>query len=586
MSVGQLSFGPSWFSRRLSGLMWRLEHAFERARASGRAEDDTRIRIFFVLILFSLGFIVLTIGATHAALFSKAGESDAYAPPMGAARADLVDRNGQLLAADLLHYGLYIDPREIWDTGETRRALTANLPDLTADRLDRALRAGRRTFVIGGLNPEVRAKIHDMGLPGVSFEPEQKRVYPLGYTAAHLVGFADTGGEGLAGAEAALNDQIRQAAASGGSVPLSIDLRVQAALEDELYKATAEFHPKGAAGVVVNVHTGEILGLASYPTFDPNRPGAYSLDARQDRAANAVYEMGSTFKGFTVATGLDLGVATPSSTFDATHIFYVGKRPIHDYHATHAVLTLVEVFQHSSNIGTARLGEEIGPERLHAYFDRFGLTQPAKTELIETARPLTPRVWNEDAIASTSFGHGINVSPLAVARAYSGLMNGGELLPLTIKKLPPGTVVHGPRMVSEQTAATLLQIMRSNVSCPCGSGKSANIPGLNVGGKTGTGDKWDPVAKRYSTTKQVSSFAAVFPTDGPLSAPRYFVLVLLDEPQRTATSGDPTGGIVAAPAAGRIIERIAPFLGVQKRPETNPFAPPDAKASADVGEEH
>jgi cell division protein FtsI (penicillin-binding protein 3) len=586
MSLAPLSFGPSWFSRRLAGMMWRFEHAFERARASGRAEDDTRIRIFFVLMLFSLGFGVLAIGATHAALFSKTGEGDAYAPPIGAARADLVDRNGQMLAADLLHYGLYIDPREIWDTSETRHALTSSLPELTAERLERALRAGRRTFVIGGLTPEIRAHIHDLGLPGVSFEPEQKRVYPLGYTAAHLVGFADTGGQGLAGAEAALNQEIREAAASNGAVPLSIDLRIQAALEDELYRATAQFHPKGAAGVVINVHTGEILGLASFPTYDPNKPGAYSLSARQNRAANAIYEMGSTFKGFTIATGLDLGVATPTSTFDATHPFYVGKRPITDYHATHAILTLVEVFQHSSNIGTARLGEEIGPERLHTYFDKFGLTQPAKTELIETARPLTPRIWNEDAIASTSFGHGINVSPLAVARAYSGLMNGGELLPLTIKKLPAGTVVHGPRMVSETTAATLLQIMRSNVSCACGSGKSANISGLNVGGKTGTGDKWDPAIKHYSNTKQVSSFAAVFPTDGPLTAPRYFVLVLLDEPQRTATSGDPTGGIVAAPAAGRVIERIAPFLGIQKRAETNPFLPPDSVAAADVGEEH
>jgi cell division protein FtsI (penicillin-binding protein 3) len=584
MSLGQISFGPSWFSRRLAGLMWRLEHAFERARASGRAEDDTRIRIFFVLALFSAGFLILAIGATHAALFSRIGEGDAYAPPQGAARADLVDRNGQMLAADLLHYGLYIDPREIWDTDETRRALSANLPELTPERLDRALRAGRRTFVTGGLTPEVRAQIHDMGLPGVSFEPEEKRVYPLGYTAAHLVGFADTGGEGLAGAEAALNDDIRTAATSQGSVPLSIDLRIQAALEDELYKATAQFHPKGAAGVVINVHTGEILGLASYPTFDPNKPGAASLDARLNRAAGAIYEMGSTFKGFTVATGLDTGVATPTSTFDATHPFQLGYRTIHDYHATHAVLTLVEVFQHSSNIGTARLGEAIGPERLHAYFDRFGLTQTAKVELIESARPLTPKVWNEDAIASTSFGHGINVTPLAVARAYSGLMNGGELLPLTIRRLPAGSVVHGPRMVSENTARTLLQIMRSNVSCPCGSGKSANIPGLNVGGKTGTGDKWDAAARRYSTTKQVSSFAAVFPTDGPLDAPRYFVLVLLDEPQRDKTGADPTGGIAAAPAAGRVIERIAPFLGIQKRAETNPFTPADPTASA--AEEH
>ena len=580
MSLAQQTFGGSPVSRIFSGLVWRLEHAFERARASGRAEDDTRIRIFVVLLLFSSLFVAVSIGATFATVLSQAGKGDGYSPPIGAARADLVDRNGQMLAADLLHYGLYIDPREIWDTDETRRALAANLPELSSERLEKALRTGRRTFVFGGLTPEVRAKIHDMGLPGVSFEPEQKRVYPLGYTAAHLIGFADTGGEGLAGAEASLNDDIRAAAASHGAVPLSIDLRIQAALEDELYKATAQFKPKGGVGVVINVHTGEILGLANYPTFDPNQPGKSSLDARLNRAAGAIYEMGSTFKGFTVATGLDTGVATPSTTFDATHPFQLGYRTITDYHATHKVLTLVEVFQHSSNIGTARLGEQIGPERLHAYFDRFGLTQRPKVDLVESARPLTPAIWNEDAIASTSFGHGINVSPLAVARAYSGIMNGGELLPLTIRKLAPGTVVHGPRIVSEKTAATMLQIMRANVTG--GSGKSANIAGLNVGGKTGTGDKWDPAARRYSTTKQVSSFAAVFPTDGPLNAPRYLVLILMDEPQR-ATGVDPTGGIAAAPAAGKVIERIAPFLGVKARPETNPFA---QNPDADAGEEH
>ena len=205
MSLGQSTFGPSWLSRRLLGWVWRLEHAFERARASGRAEDDTRIRIFFVLALFSAGFLTLAIGATHAALFSGAGRSD-YAPAMGAARAELVDRNGEMLAADLLHYGLYIDPREIWDFGETRRVLTAALPEMSRERLEKALGGQRRVFVIGGLTPEARAQVHDLGLPGVSFEPEEKRVYPLGYTAAHLIGFADTGGEGLAGAEAALNE--------------------------------------------------------------------------------------------------------------------------------------------------------------------------------------------------------------------------------------------------------------------------------------------------------------------------------------------------------------------------------------------
>jgi cell division protein FtsI (penicillin-binding protein 3) len=583
MSLGLQSLGADGVSRWLTRAMWRLEHAFERARASDKPEDDTRIRIFFVAVLFAAGFLALAIGATRAALSSSAGRDDGLAAPAESARGDLVDRNGELLAVDLLHYGLYVDPREIWDAGETRRALLAALPDLTSERLERALGSGRRSFLVGGLTPEARARVNDLGLPGVSFEPEARRVYPLGYTAAHLIGFVDSGGKGLAGAEAAFDSDIHDAAGDQRSVPLSIDLRVQAAAEDELYKAVAQFQPKGAVAVVVNVHSGEILGLANYPTFDPNKAGAASLDARLNRAAAAIYEMGSTFKGFTVAAGLDSGVATPMSTFDARQPFQLGYRTIHDYHATHKILTLVEVFQHSSNIGTARLAEQIGPKRLEQYFKAFGLTQPAKVELLESARPLAPKVWDDDAIASTSFGHGINVSPLALARAYSGLLNGGKLLPLTVHKLAPGAHPDGPRIVSAHTTETLLQIMRANVTG--GSGKSANVPGLNVGGKTGTGDKYDPAARGYSHTRQVSSFAAVFPTDGPVEAPRYFVLVLMDEPHPDKTGADPTGGIVAAPAAGHIIERIAPFLGVQRRMDTAPFT--DVAANpADAGEEH
>lgn len=563
MSLGQHAFGRSSLPRWLGERVWGLEHAFERARASGKVEDDTRLRIFFVLVLFALGFLSLAAGATRSALFSDA-RAAGMAPPQGAARADLVDRNGRLLAADLLHYGLYIDPREIWDTGETRRRLLAALPALDPERLERALRGHRRVFVIGALTPDERNSVNGLGLPGVTFEPEKRRIYPLGPTAAHLIGFSDTGGEGLAGVEAAFNDDIREAAQGPDPVPLSIDLRIQGALEDELWKAVAEFRPKGAVGVVADVHTGEILGMTSWPTFNPNEAGRASNEQRLDRAAASVFEMGSTFKAFTVAIGLDTGVATPESTFDATTPLKLGYRTITDYHATHAVLNLVEVFQHSSNIGTARLAERVGPERMGQYFDRLGLTSPAKIELIESARPLTPRKWDEDAIASVSFGHGINVTPLALTRAYLSLLNGGELLPLTVHKLPAGAKVKGPRVVSEKTSLQMLSIMRANVTG--GSGRSANIEGLYVGGKTGTGDKWDPAARRYSTTKQVSSFAAVFPTTGDLNTRRYFVLVLMDEPGRGHLGVDPTGGIAAAPAVGRVIERIAPFVGVRRQP--------------------
>ncbi|WP_370689821.1 peptidoglycan D,D-transpeptidase FtsI family protein [Phenylobacterium sp.] len=569
----QFPFGLRW----LGASFWRLEHAFERARASGRVEDDARIRIFAVMLCFGVCFCALAMGAAQAALFASPARSGGagWTPPQ--ARADIVDRQGRLLAADLLHYGVYIDPSEVWDIKATRQALAQALPGVTAARIDRALSGGRRTFLAGGMTPVQKAALHRLGLPGVTFEPEQKRIYPLNRTASHLIGFADTGGEGLAGAELALNEDVRALAGGSAVVPLSIDLRVQGALEDELRKAAQTYGPKGAVGIVAHVHTGEILGMASYPDFDPNLASTASADARLNRAASSVFEMGSTFKAFTVAIGLDAGVATMASTFDARTPYQLGYRTINDYHASRKVLTLVEVFQHSSNIGTARLAVGVGPERLSRYFDALGLTTAAKVELKESASPLTPKVWNEDAVASTSFGHGMNVSPLALTRAMLPLLNGGKLVPLTIRRQEPGFRPESKRVLSETTSAQMLQIMRANVTG--GSGGKADAPGLSVGGKTGTGEKYDPAIRRYNGKRQVSSFAAVFPTDGPLENDRYFVLILLDEPHGTPeTFGYSTGGWVAAPATGNVIARIAPFLGVSRH--VGPMADQPRLASA------
>ena len=579
MSLSNLGPGgfqsPLW--RWLIERVWRLEHAFERSRAAAKPEDDTRIRIFLVMGFFSLCFVGVGLGAGWAALFSDAGKGNGYAQGAEGARGDLVDRNGKLLAVDLAHYALYVDPREVWDAKEVRRALGKALPQVPAKRLDKAVFGDHRAFVLGGLTPDEKDAIFDLGLPGISFEEQERRMYPLGATAAHLIGFVDSGGKGLAGAERALDDPIRKAAGGeGGPTQLSIDVRVQAALEDELRKGVAEFTPKGAVGLVTNVHTGEILGLASWPDYDANKAGEATDEQRLNRAAASVYEMGSTFKAFTVAIGLDTGVATPTSTFDAREPFKLGYRTIHDYHAAKAILTLVEVFKHSSNIGTAMLAEKIGGARLSAYFTNLGLTKPAKVELMESARPLTPRKWDMDAVASTSFGHGMNVSPLALAQAMNTLVNGGISRPLTIRKLPPGVRPEGKRVLSESASAEMLKIMRANViPGEGGSGGKADVPGLSVGGKTGTGEKYDPSIRGYNHQRQVSSFAAVFPTDGPLEADRYFVLILMDEPHGTAKSfGFSTGGWVGAPPAGKVIERIAPFLGVQRKTQLVTIAGP------------
>jgi cell division protein FtsI (penicillin-binding protein 3) len=565
--------------RWLTSRIWWLEHAFERARAAGRAEDDTRLRIFFVLAMFAAGFLTLGLGAIHAALFSDNASTGGYVAEQGA-RADIVDRNGQLLAVDLLHYGLFLDPKEIWDKDETRATLAKAIPGLPMDRLEKILSSDRRTRLVGSLTPDDRERIINLGLPGVSFEEEQARLYPLGATASHLIGFTDKGGSPLAGAEKSLDKQIKGGAYGGQPTVLSIDLRVQAALEDEVQKAAVQFQAKGAVGLVVDVHTGEILGISSYPDFDPNHAGQATPDQLLNRAAASVFEMGSTFKSFTVATGLDTGVATPETVFDATHPFQLGYRVIKDYHATGAMLSLVDVFTHSSNIGTARLAVSIGPQRLERYFDAFGLTRPARVELFESARPLTPRVWDEDAMASTSFGHGMLVSPLALASAYCTVTNGGVRVPLTILKRSQDGMPSGTRVISERTSQQMLQIMRANVTR--GTGGKADALGYSVGGKTGTGEKF--LNGHYDHQRQVSSFAAVFPTEGGVGRKRYFVLVLVDEPKGNKESfGFSTGGWVAAPAVGHIVERIAPFLGVRRTAFSAPGMTPPAMVQEEVG---
>jgi cell division protein FtsI (penicillin-binding protein 3) len=573
-------FPPAW--RWLVERVWSVEHAFERAKAEGRAEDDTRLRIFFVLAMFAAGFLTLGAGAVKSVLFPDV-DHGAYAGGPPGERADLTDRNGQLLAVDLPHYGVYYDPKENWNPEEVRRVLSTALPQLSPARLDHALNADKRQYLIGGLTPEDKDRIDDLGLPGVSFEPESKRLYLLGPTAGHLIGFVDKGGAGLAGAELALNDTILSNAGKG-PVPLSIDLRVQTALQDELQKAAIKHSVTDAAGLVVNVRTGEILGMASYPDFDPNAGGGAPPAQMINHVAASVYEPGSVFKVFTLAMGLDAGAADVNTMFDVHTPLVLPGQTIHDYDKGDSVLPLWEVFTHSSNIGAARLGLKAGAANMDRYFRNFGLFGAAPSELRESARPLLPPRMSDNAVATMAFGHSISVSPLAVATGMTSILNGGQYIPLTIRKLDPNQAPQGKRVISEQTSRTMLALMRLNVLT--GTGTKADVPGYAVGGKTGTATKI--VNGRYDKTKNFSSFAAIFPTDGPFDQDRYLVLIMLDEPKPTPdTYGFSTGGWTAAPAAGRVIERIAPVLKVKPSPgPTIDFGPKAGEApAAPSGEE-
>jgi cell division protein FtsI (penicillin-binding protein 3) len=550
---------PSW--RWLASWIWWVEHAFERARADERPEEDTRVRIFVVLALFTVLFSGLVIGATRAALFSNAHVRVSGASGAALGRADVTDRNGLLLASNIVHYGLYIDPAEVWDREGAITAVRRALPRVPVTRLRTIVQGESRGFVMGGLSPQEKRAVHDLALGGVYFEPEDRRIYPLGASAAHLIGFSDSAGEGLAGAERAFNTAIRAGGRAGEPFALSIDLRIQGVLENELRAAAIDQQVAGAVGIVTDIRTGEVLAMASYPDFDPNQPGAADPEAMRNRVAASVYEMGSTFKIFTVAAGIDAGVADLSTTFDAEQPLHIGNRAIRDFHAENRVMTLEEVFLKSSNIGTSRLAMMMGPAVMRRYFDGLGLFAAAPIELAESARPVMPPDFSDSTISSMSFGHAIMVSPLQMAAAVGAVMNGGRRVPLTLRRLSPGARIEASQVITPTTSAAMLDLMRRNVVN--GSGRRADAPGLRVGGKTGSAEK--VINGRYSKTTVVSSFAAVFPTDGPIDGPRYLVLILMDEPHGSAqTLGQRTAGFTAAPVAGRVIDRIAGFVGVAR----------------------
>jgi cell division protein FtsI (penicillin-binding protein 3) len=546
-----------------SGFRWLGERVWsvEQTKAEARPGRDVRLRIMVVFIAFAGAFAFLAAGAVRASLFSGASESSGPAATVAATRADLVDRNGALMATNLIHYGVYVDPDEVWDVPQTYNALLSVAPTLNHERLKKALVADHQSYLIGGLTPQERDRVHALGLPGISFAEEDKRVYPLGASAAHVIGFSDSGGRGIAGVEHGLDASIRDEGRNGAPVALSIDMRVQAALEDELAKAASAYQAKGAVGIITDTQTGEVLGLASWPSYDPSNPGQASDDSKLDRAATSVFEMGSTFKVFTMAAGVDSGKATLETMLDASTPLHFGNRTIHDDEAQNRVMSVRDVFIHSSNIGTSRLALLMGGDVLTRYFNSLGLFRTLPIELSGSAHPLLPHRWDVNSVMSASFGQAISVTPLQEAAAMGAILNGGTYVPLTMRKLGLGEVPKGRRVVSPQTTEAMLGLMRLNVLT--GTGKNANVPGLRVGGKTGSAQK--AMGGHYQNDKLVSSFAAVFPTDGAPTAKRYFVLILIDQPVAgPASSFQRTGAWTAAPIAGRVINRIAPFLGVAR----------------------
>ena len=515
-------------------------------------------RLTIVATLFALAFAI--VGGRIVDLAALQGDREARNSSPGIAtaasvRRDIVDHNGVVLASSLAVASLYAEPRRVPDPAQAARDLLAVLPTLAfGDVYEKLTSAKSFVWLQRHLTPTQQMDVNALGIPGFGFRTEQRRVYPHGALAAHVVGYAGIDNLGLGGIEQFFDDDLLTAAADAGALELTIDVRAQYALHEELAAAMAEFGAIGAAGLVLDARTGEILAMVSLPSFDPNQIAASAAEGRFNRASLGVYELGSTLKILTIAMALDFGTARLEDRFDASGPLRAARFVIRDDHPQNRWLSVPEIFIHSSNIGAARMAMEVGAERQQEFLARLGLLTRADVQIPEVGAPIVPKPWRETSTMTVAFGHGLAVSPLQFAGAVGALVNGGWAVPPTLIK------VQGPteprQVVSAETSQAIRRLLRLNVLQ--GTGTLAAAPGFLVGGKTGTAEK----ARNggYQKDAVVSSFVGAF----PMNDPKYVVLALMDEPKgNESTNGFATAGWTAAPVVSRVISRIGPLLGVE-----------------------
>ncbi|MHC0054113.1 peptidoglycan D,D-transpeptidase FtsI family protein [Actibacterium sp. D379-3] len=554
----------------------RLRH--EQMRDQARARAEGRLFILAVLFFCAYGAIGARMGLLAA---SEPQEPRVALSDSGivAQRADIIDRNGNVLATNLATHALYAQPPFMIDKARAARELVAIFPDLNEEKL-LALFTGKRKFlwIKKKLSPEQMQRVHDIGDPGLLFGPREMRLYPNGKLAAHVLGGSSFGREGVhsaevigtAGVEKAFDTYLRDPANGGQPLRLSLDLTVQAATRQVLYGGMKLMNAKGAAAVLMDAHTGEIVSLVSLPDFDPNeRPRPLTQGDASDsplfnRAVQGRYELGSTFKIFTVAQAMEEGLIDPETQIDTAGPLRWGKFRINDFHNYGPHLSVTDVIVKSSNIGTAHIAQMIGADRQRAFMGRIGMLDPTPVELVEAPaiKPLIPANWSELSTMTISYGHGLSASPLHLAAAYASVLNGGYKVDPTL--LAGGRPRSGERVVSAETSAAARSMLRQVVAR--GTASFGEVPGYAVGGKTGTADKPKPTGGYYDD-KVIATFASIFPADDP----KYVLVVTLDEPEETSgVEPRRTAGWTAVPVAAEIIRRTAPLLGLRPAIEPRP----------------
>ncbi len=529
-------------------------------RTGGRA----RTRILMTMAVFMVVYGVIA-GRLAWLGFQDIEAGNQMASRVTASRPDIVDRNGEVLATDINTASLFAEPRRIVDADEALEKLLTILPDLNIEQTYNRLRSDAGfIWLRRQLSPRQQQAIMSLGIPGIGFRTEKRRFYPGGPTAAHIVGLVNVDNKGIAGMEKYIDDQgLADLQANGLAVAkdlepvrLSIDLRVQHIVHDELTQAMERYKAIGAGAVVLDARTGEVVAMASLPDFDPNNPfNAHEKD-RLNRMSAGVYEMGSTFKGFTVAMALDKGTATLNSRFDASRPIQIARHTIRDFHGKGRVLTVPEVFIYSSNIGTAKMAETVSVEENRAFFRQIGLLDRMTTELPEVARPTEPAEWKRIHQITIAFGHGVATTPLQTAVSGAAMLNGGMLMnPTFLPRTEQQALASGTQVIQPRTSDMMRYLFRLNVEK--GSGRRAEVPGYFVGGKTGTAEK--VVNGRYSNDKRFNAFIAGYPVNDP----RYIVLVVLDEPKPEKPGMSATSGLNTTVVVGNIIRRSAALLGVK-----------------------
>lgn len=483
--------------------------------------------------------------------------------PTNFARPDIIDRNGRLLATDVEVPSLFADPALVLDRDELVEKLATVLPDIDQPELRAALadRSRRFVWIRRGLSPKVAQDVHNLGLPGLAFRKELRRAYPGGELAGHVLGGVNVDNRGVGGIEKYIDEKIgvdgvhSAELSDRAPVRLSLDLGVQHSLEDELDTAMRRFQTEGAAGLVLDVTTGEVLASASLPRVDPIKPQMAQEQSRIDRVSVGSYELGSVFKTLTLAMALDAGQVTSSTVLDVTVPLTAGKYTISDFHPAGRPLSVEEVFTHSSNVGAGMLALQAGPEKFMGFLDRLGMTAPLATEIGPAGLPQLPNRLERAELITMSYGHGIAVPPLQFAAAAASILNGGHrVTPTFLRHFEAKT---GAPVLSELTSREISRLFRLNVLDPSGTGKRADVPGYRVGGKTGTADRAGN--GRYDEKAVISSFLGAFPMDQP----QYVTFVVLFEPKATEESNNQrTASLNAAPVTARLIRRIAPQLGV------------------------